>query len=117
MPVNGLTELLQPVVAQVPACGNSIMPAVIGIVFLFYLLVMRPQARERSTRDQMLKELKKNDKVMTIGGLYGIVASVSTDKDEVVLKVDEETNTKLRFSRASIHRVISDETADDKKSK
>lgn len=93
------------------------MPWLIGSVFLLYFIMIRPQAKDRATRDQMLKELKKNDKVMTIGGLYGIVASVSPDKDEVVLKVDEESNTKLKFSRASIHRVLKDDGTDDKKSK
>jgi preprotein translocase subunit YajC len=101
--------------AQAACGGGSLMPWLIGSLFLLYFIMIRPQARERATRDQMLKELKKNDKVMTIGGIYGIVASVTPDKDEVVLKVDEESNTKIKFSRASIHRVISAESTEEKK--
>ena len=55
--------------------------------------------------------MKKNDRVVTIGGIYGVVMNVHREADEVTLKVDETTNTKLRVTLSSIARIISGETA------
>ena len=52
----------------------------------------------------MLAELKKGDKIMTIGGLIARVVSV--EGDEVVLKVDESANVKAVYSKKSIQDVI-----------
>ncbi len=80
---------------------------------LFYFLMIRPQKREQSRRQQMLGAVKKNDRVVTIGGVYGVVANVNREADEVTLKVDESTNTKLRITLSSIGRVLGDESSDD----
>jgi preprotein translocase subunit YajC len=74
------------------------------IFVLFYAMVLRPQSREKQQRQSQLNALKKNDKVVTIGGLIGTVANLSADGKEVTLKVDD--NTKLRFLRTSIQTVI-----------
>jgi preprotein translocase subunit YajC len=87
----------------------------IGLVF--YFLMIRPQKREQQSRGQMLAALKKNDRVVTIGGVYGVVSSVQADADEVTLKIDENTNTKLRVTLSSIARVVGDDTDGDKASK
>jgi preprotein translocase subunit YajC len=57
----------------------------------------------------MLSNLKKNDRVVTVGGIYGVVSNVHREADEVTLKVDESTNTKLRVTMASIARVLATE--------
>ena len=80
---------------------------------LFYFLMIRPQRREQSRRVQMLGGVKKNDRVVTIGGVYGVVANVNREADEVTLKVDETTNTKLRITLSSIARVLGDEPSDE----
>jgi preprotein translocase subunit YajC len=54
----------------------------------------------------MLKTIKKNDRVITVGGIYGVVANVHREVDEVTIKVDESTNTKLRMTLGSISRVL-----------
>ncbi len=61
----------------------------------------------------MLSGVKKNDRVVTIGGVYGVVANVNREADEITLKVDESTNTKLRVTLSSVARVLGDEPADD----
>ena len=48
---------------------------------------------------------------ITIGGIYGVVANVNKEANEVTVKVDEATNTKLRLTLGSIARVLSDEPA------
>ena len=78
---------------------------------LFYWLLLRPQGREKANRKSLLDSLKKNDRVVTIGGIYGVVTNVQGDSDEVTIKVDEATNTKLRVTRSSIARVLADEAS------
>ena len=80
------------------------------IAVLFYLLMIRPERRKRAELTAMLSNLKKNDRVVTIGGIYGTVVNVQKDLDEVTIKVDESTNTKLRMQRAAIARVIASDS-------
>lgn len=65
---------------------------------VFYFLMIRPQKAKEEQRQEMLKQLKKNDRVLTTGGIYGTV--LSTKDHEVVLRVDD--NVKLRFARNAI---------------
>lgn len=76
-----------------------------AVIFLMYqLLIARPQRKEQRKREDMLKQIKKNDPVVTIGGILGTVANLSDDGTEVTLKVDD--NTRLRFRRDAIREVV-----------
>jgi preprotein translocase subunit YajC len=80
------------------------------LVFLvFYFLIMRPQRREQTKHQAMLAEIKKNDRVITSGGIFGVVTNVNREANEITIKVDETTNTKLRVTLTSIARVLGDE--------
>jgi preprotein translocase subunit YajC len=81
------------------------VPVVI-ILVLYFVLIGGGKRREEKKQQQFLSALKKNDRVVTVGGIIGTVANIS-DK-EVTLKVDD--NTKLRFLRSSIHRVLGAES-------
>jgi len=101
-----------------PKGGEPINPLVqwmplIMIGILFYFLLMRPQKKERERQQAMLAAVKKNDRVVTAGGIFGVVTNVRTEANEVTIKVDETTNTKLRVTLNSIARVLSDETSND----
>jgi preprotein translocase subunit YajC len=90
----------------------------LGLLFVvFYVLLIRPQQkkeRERQKqREEMLKNLKKSDHVMTIGGMHGVVASVT--ETEVVLKVDEKNDIRVRFGREAISKVVTDEPQEGEK--
>jgi preprotein translocase subunit YajC len=89
----------------------------IAIGLLFYWLLIRPQKQEQSKRQTMLAAVKKNDRVLTAGGIYGVVTNIRRDADEVTLKVDESTNAKLRVTLSSIARVLGEESAEDSGSK
>jgi preprotein translocase subunit YajC len=91
---------------QAPAPGfSSMLPMLLLMGLVFYLLLIRPQSKERKRRQAMLSALKKNDRVVTIGGIVGTVLSVRDD--EVTLKVDESSNTKITFTRGAIQSVTS----------
>jgi preprotein translocase subunit YajC len=88
----------------------------IAIAVLFYLLLVRPQRRQQAELAEMRANLKKNDRVVTIGGIMGTVTMVQQGSDEVTIKVDENNNTKLRMKRSAIdHVVVSDAAAEAKK--
>jgi preprotein translocase subunit YajC len=76
------------------------------IPFLFYFLIIRPQQQQEKTRRAMIDALKKNDKVLTSGGIYGTVVSVDATNDRVVLRVDDERGLRLTFTKASVARVL-----------
>lgn len=81
---------------------------VLGMSIFLVMMIFtsgRRQKRERQERQSMLDTLKRNDKVQTIGGIIGTVAEVRTD--EVVLKVDDAGQNKIRFARSAIQQVIS----------
>lgn len=88
--------------------------AVIGLVF--YLLLVRPQRKEQKNRQTMIANLKKNDRVVTIGGIYGIVTNVRPEADEVTIKVDETSNTRLKVTLSAISRLAGEEAAETNQS-
>lgn len=76
---------------------------VIIITFgILYFLVMRPQQKEQQRHREMLKNLKKGDEVVTIGGIYGKIIEI--EDTTVELKISEGTKVKLERSR--IARVV-----------
>lgn len=68
------------------------------IFVIFYFLLIRPQQKKAKDHRQMLGALKKGDKVITSGGIYGLVESVS--QNTVVLKIAD--NVKVKFGKAYI---------------
>lgn len=79
-----------------------------AIVFgIMYFLVLRPQQKKEAERQEMLKKLQKNDKVVTTGGIFGVVTSVK--EDEVTLKVDDSQNVRIRFARSAIAGIIGED--------
>lgn len=90
----------------------SILTMVVPIGILFWFLIIRPQRREAAKRKEMVDAIKKNDRIVTIGGIYGIVTNVQTEKGKVIIRVDD--NTKLEMAQSAIARVVIDGDSDDK---
>jgi len=82
----------------------------IVIGFLWYFLMFRPQKEEQTRRDDMLNQLKKNDRIVTVGGILGTVANATKDSKEVTVKVDD--NTRLKILRSHIAKILNDTDAD-----
>ena len=87
--------------------GETFFFGLILMMIVFWLFMSRGQKKEQQKKKAMLEALKKNDRVLTAGGVIGIVVSVKGD--EVVVKVDESTNAKITFARSFIQRVLTDE--------
>src|SRR5262249_38157715 len=86
--------------------GWSTLLLLAPIVPLFYFLFIRPQQQAEQKRRSMLDTLKKNEKVLTTGGIYATVVSIDPTHDKVILRVDDERGVKLAFTKGSIARVL-----------
>jgi preprotein translocase subunit YajC len=93
--------------APIPWWAN---PQDMFLVLIFAMLMFfvfsssRTRKKEQQMREDMLKNMKRGDRVLTLGGILGTVVDVKDS--EVVLKVDETTNTKIKFTRDAIKRVL-----------
>jgi preprotein translocase subunit YajC len=78
------------------------------IIVIFYFLIIRPQSKKQKDTQKMLSALKRGDKVVTIGGMRGIIHSVK--EDTVIIKVDDAT--KLEFSRSAVATILAQAEGD-----
>jgi preprotein translocase subunit YajC len=101
-----------------PNTGTEGMPSKTGspytslllmaaVFVVMYMVLLRGPRKQQQQQKQMIQSLKKNDRVRTIGGIYGTVMDVKGD--EVVLKIDEATNTKIHVSASAIGKNLSQE--------
>jgi len=86
--------------------GNEMLVGLILMIVVFYGFVLWGSHKDKQKRKQMLAAVKKNDRVMTIGGIIGSVITVNDA--EVSLKVDESANVKVTVTRSAIQRVLAD---------
>lgn len=73
----------------------------IMVFFIFYFLLLRPQQKAEKERKSMLKNIKKNDCIVTTGGIHAVVLNVK-DKT-VILRIDD--NAKIEIDRDAISRI------------
>ena len=74
---------------------------IVFLVFIFgvfYLLMIRPQRKRQKEHETLVQELKKGDQVVTAGGIYGQIESLS--QDSIVLKI--ESGATIRIARGSV---------------
>jgi len=72
------------------------------VIVIFYFLIIRPQNKKKKEAQNMMNNLKKGDRVATIGGIRGIVHQVKDDT--IILRVDD--NTKIEFSKSAVATVL-----------
>lgn len=84
----------------------NLLPIVLFFV-LFYFLLIRPQQKRQRAIQQMQANLKKGDKIITIGGLHGIIDSV--DEDKIIVRAGD--GTRLTFDRSAVREVVAESKA------
>ena len=84
----------------------TFMP-IIGIAAVFYFIFWRPMQKEKKQREALLNQIKKNDEVILSSGIYGSVVGVAEDKDEITVKIAD--NTRIRVIKGSIARNLTNE--------
>ena len=65
-------------------------------IIAFWVLIMRPQRRNRQAQARLRRELKAGDEVMTVGGIFGVIREVG--ENHVVLEIAPETSVRLAKS-------------------
>ena len=94
MEMNILAILLQTTSAQAPVGGGWSLWLMLGLMFIvMWLFMIRPQRKQQKELEKFRNALKKGDKIVTIGGIYGTVDSIS--ERTVMIKVDGETKLKV----------------------
>ncbi len=83
---------------------GAFIPLILLFV-VFYFLLIRPQQKQQKKRKEMIENLSKGDRVVTIGGMHGIIKEI--DEESISLRVADNLN--LKFSRSAVDRVINDE--------
>jgi preprotein translocase subunit YajC len=112
-----MANIVFPFLQAAPSSTGSLLTTFIPfglVILIFYFLIIRPQNKKQKQMEKMLSALKKGDKVVTIGGIHGVIQSVK-DGGTVVVKVDE--NSKLEFSRSAIASVVAEPAKEEKADK
>lgn len=89
---------------QGPGGFNPIFFLIIAMLLVMFLPQIFGSRKQAKKRAQLLASIKKFDKVQTTAGIIGTVAELRDD--EVVLRVDENSNTRIRFARSAISQVL-----------
>jgi preprotein translocase subunit YajC len=105
-PATGTAQPVAAVPAPKPTSAGdmSFLFILTGFMVLLILMSVFSGRKEKKRRLELLSSLSNNDRVQTIGGILGTIVEIKDD--EITLRVDENTNTRIRFSRASIQQVL-----------
>ena len=96
--------------AEVASSGNSLVGMItqLFLIFaIFYILLIRPQQKRVKEHEAKLAAIKRGDKIITGGGIYAKVISVSTTEDE--LEVEVSSGVVIKIARSTVREVLTDE--------
>src|SRR6476620_1349202 len=81
--------------------GGGIMSflPLIAIVVVFYFFMIRPQMKKAKEQKKYIEALKKGDKILTVGGIYGKIVEV---RDDATLIMEVEDGTKMKISKTAV---------------
>ncbi len=82
-------------------------PALMAVMLLYFIMMTRPQPKVPAKTTELLSTLKKNDRVVTAGGILGTVVNFGADDEFVTLRVDDSSNFRMQVLATSIVRVVS----------
>ncbi|MEQ8770499.1 MAG: preprotein translocase subunit YajC [Phycisphaerales bacterium] len=84
--------------------GNFFLPIMLGVLLLMIFTTVTSGRRQKKERQQLMNSLGKHDKVQTSAGIIGTI--VELKDDSVLLRVDETSNTRIRFARSAVAQVL-----------
>ena len=91
------------------------LPAMLGVMVLYMLMSAKPQdGKGSASKSELLANLKKNDQVLTAGGILGTVVNHRSDAEYVTLRVDDSSGSRMQVLATSIVRVVTDEDSNKK---
>lgn len=82
---------------------GMILPFALMILVLYFLMI-RPQQKRQKEHTKMLSELKKGDRIITTGGMYGTIFGFSEDENKIIIKISDEV--KMEFLKSAIAQKV-----------
>lgn len=89
---------------QSQGSGLTMLVPILLMILVFYFVLIRPSQKKEKDRKKMIDDIKKGDKVLTVGGIYGVVSNVKAEENIVVVKIAD--GTKVEFSKTAIQNKI-----------
>ncbi len=86
-------------------------PALMAVMLLYFIMMAKPQSNSKVKPSELLASLKKNDRVVTAGGILGTVVNFGKDDEYVTIRIDETSKARMQVLASSIVRVLSDDDA------
>lgn len=83
---------------------NIIM--IVALIAIFYFFIIRPQSKKQKEIRKFRDSLKKGDRVVTAGGIYGKIREIEDEKNTIILEIAE--NVKIRIDKGSIYQSVQD---------
>jgi len=87
--------------------GGAMIWLMLGLLAVFWIFMMNAQRKEKKKQADLIANLSKGDKVQTVGGILGTIVDVRDQS--IVVKVDENANTRMRFAKGAIKEVFRDD--------
>jgi preprotein translocase subunit YajC len=85
--------------------GGLPLMLLFGLMFLvMYFLILRPQRKRERDRKDMLTRVRKNDHIVTSGGIHGVVVSVK--EDVLLVRIDETKDIKVRIDKSAVSALV-----------
>ena len=84
--------------------GNSFVFMMLGLMGLMIFMSVMSGRKEKKRVAAMLSSMKRHDRVLLVGGMMGTLAEVRDD--EVIVKVDDSTNTRIHFRKSAVQQVL-----------
>jgi|ERR1043165_859299 preprotein translocase subunit YajC len=86
----------------------DMMPMIVGMILVFYFLIIRPEKKRQQHQKEMLGGMKENDKVILAGiGIYGTIAKI--EGDDVTLIIDPKKDVRIKVRKDAIGGIVPDE--------
>ncbi|MGQ3685640.1 MAG: preprotein translocase subunit YajC [Candidatus Loosdrechtia sp.] len=82
---------------------SLLLPFILMFVVM-YFLILRPQKKREKDRKELLSRIRKGDRVVTAGGIHGVIISVR--EHEVILRIDDSKDIKIKVDRTAIATVL-----------
>ncbi len=79
------------------------LPLMVIMFAVMYFLIIRPQKQKEKKRQEMMSNVRKQDRIITAGGVHGVVVSVK--ESEVIVRVDDAKDVKVKIDKSALTSV------------
>ncbi len=79
----------------------------VGLIAIFYVTFFGPERRRKAEEARRIAAISKNDRVVTVGGIHGVVVESSPGSETVTLRIDEKAGTRIKVNRSALVAVTS----------